>query len=130
MRRFWRLGLAVVTVTCVLASVLAYLGRMRLEVAGVPHVDFVGHLVFTAMLAFFADGVVGRRRLGARAFPVGPAAVLGVAGLDEVLQRFSTCRSSTLSDFVADAIGVTIGALAASRVSVWLTAPRCSGPGV
>jgi hypothetical protein len=127
MKRFWQAGFAVVLAVCVAASCLAYGGMIRLEVLGVPNLDFYGHLVFMGLLAFFADGLLGHR-LVARALRLGPALVLAAAASDEVLQRFSTHRSSTWSDFVADAIGVTLGALAATHVARALTARECRAP--
>jgi hypothetical protein len=123
MTRFWRTGFWSVLAACVVASCLAYAGVMRLAVPGVPHVDFVGHLVFMALLSFFADGLLGHRAvLG----PVrwGPLLVLLAAATDEVLQRYSANRSSTWSDFVADLIGVTLTTLLASRITHALTARR------
>ena len=105
-----------VLAACVVASCLAYAGVMRLAVPGVPHVDFAGHLVFMALLSFFADGLLGRRVLVG---PVrwGPLLVLLAAGTDELLQRYSSNRSSTWSDFLADVIGVTLTTLLAARVT-------------
>lgn len=115
MRRFWVVGFVAIFAGCLAASCLAYGGLIRLEVLGVPHLDFVAHLVFIGLLAFFADGLIGERPAFG-ALRLGPALVLAAAAADEVLQRFSANRSSTWSDFVADAIGVTLGGLAAARV--------------
>jgi len=116
MRSYWRTGFVVSALICVVSSCLAYGGWMRVAVLGVPHLDFVGHLVMMGVLACFADGLL-RHRTFARALPLGPALVLAAATIDEVLQRFSANRTSSWSDFVADAIGVTLGALAAARLA-------------
>jgi VanZ family protein len=107
---FW-----IVLAACVAASLLAYRGALRLEGVGIPHLDFYAHLTMMGLLAFFADGMARSRRL---AFvPLGPAIVLLVASTDEVLQRLSAYRSSSWSDFIADTIGVTLGALVAARIA-------------
>jgi len=115
-KRLWLVGFASVASICVVASCLAYGGTLRLEALGVPHIDFVGHLVFMGLLACFADGMLGHRAV-ARTVRLGPALVLAAAATDEVLQRFSIHRSSSWSDFVADAIGVTLGAFVATRIT-------------
>jgi hypothetical protein len=127
MKRFWRAGFGVILGVCVAASCLAYGGLIRLEALGVPNLDFCVHLVFMGLLAFFADGLVGHR-VALRGVPLAPALVLAAAATDEVLQRFSSHRSSTWSDFVADVIGVTLAALAAAKVTRAITARRCRAP--
>ena len=115
------------------ASCLAYAGKIRLESLGVPNLDFYGHLVFMGLLAFFADGLLGHRvvfprRPTLRTVRLGPALVLAAAATDEVLQRFSSHRSSTWSDFAADVIGVTLATLVAMKVAGAIKERGCRAP--
>lgn len=89
------------------ASIGAYLDLLPTD-AGFPHADLVGHALLFGLLAATLDGALGRRPLcRAVSFPrLAPALVLAVAGLEELAQGLSPCRSSTLSDFLADATGI------------------------
>lgn len=89
------------------ASIGAYLDLLPRE-AGFPHADLVGHALLFGLLAATLDGALGRRPLfRAASFPrLAPVIILTAAGLEELAQGLSPCRSSTLSDFLADAIGV------------------------
>src|SRR5262249_44656737 len=88
----------------------------RLSVPGFPRADFVGHFFFMGALAFFADGLARHRTILGAPVRLGPTLVFAVAALDELAQRLSPRRSSSMSDLVADALGVTPGAGVASLV--------------
>jgi VanZ family protein len=115
-RRFWTIGFALQLGITVTASVLAYLGIVRLHVAGFPRADFLVHFLCMGALAFFADGLARHRTVFGTPARLGPALVFAAAAIDELAQRLSPCRSSSVSDLVADALGVTLGAVVASLV--------------
>ena len=98
----------------ILASILAYSGRIRPP--PIPRLDLVLHAVAFGTLAALADGALARRRgLG---LPLGPMLVLLAAGAEEALQGLSSRRTSCLSDFVADIVGVVAFTLAGRASSL------------
>ena len=117
MKTFWRVGLNFALVCIVLASLLAYTGVIPTRAFSASHADWVGHALGFGTMAFFLDGFLGHRSLfairGLTWIKTGPALVLAIAGIDEIAQRLSPIRSSTLGDFVADVIGVSAGAFLA-----------------
>ena len=90
--------------------------------------DFFGHLVFLGALAFFADGVLAHRTIGARVLRIGPLVVFAIAATDEAMQRFSSHRSSCFSDLAADAIGIVLGTVLASWIARRFSATACPRP--
>jgi hypothetical protein len=108
MTRLWQAGFAIQGFLVVLISAGAYLGVLPTSLPAIPRVDLAGHALLFGLLAFFLDGALGYRPLwrGA-AFPrLAPALVLTLAGVEEIAQRFSARRSSSLWDFAADVAGV------------------------
>ena len=70
--------------------------------------DKLAHLVSFAGLGFVAARASGDWRAGA-------ALALGWGAIDEVHQSFVPLRQAGLDDWLADAVGGTLGALAGSR---------------
>jgi VanZ family protein len=70
------------------------------------------------------DGALGRRSFApARGIPKGAVSLAAVlvlvpVGVEEYLQRFSACRSSSFGDFAADALGVAAG--------IWVSRAACA----
>jgi VanZ family protein len=110
MVRFWRAGFAVQSVLVSLISAGAYLGVLPTSLRAVAHADLVMHVLLIGLLAFFLDGALGYRPLRRGApFPrLAPALVLLLAGAEEIAQGLSPRRSSSLSDYAADVLGVCL----------------------
>lgn len=106
----WWTGFAGVLAFGVIMTVRAY-GEGLPAIFGRQHVDKIAHFCTAGLLAFFLDGAVARRRLfarGAAVMPFAAAAVLVPAGIEEYLQRYATFRTSSIYDFLADALGVLV----------------------
>jgi VanZ family protein len=114
--RFWKIGFSLQLAFTLAASALAYLGVLRLDIPGFPRADFLGHFLAMGALAFFADGLARHRRVLVVPLRLGPLLVFVAAAIDELAQRFSSRRNSSVSDLLADALGVTLGAVIASLV--------------
>lgn len=113
---FFRKGFVLYTAMVVLIGAGAYAGVLPTQMRALPHYDLVMHLVLIGGVAFFADGALGHRPLWRGLGSLGGAAVLAVAGIEEWAQRFSPRRSSSWSDFAADAAGVILFVWAARRI--------------
>lgn len=125
--RFWRIGFAVQLLVVVAIVVGAYLGRLPTFYQRLPHADLVAHAVLFGLLAFFLDGVLGHRpllRTWAPWLRLAPVLVLSVAAVEEVAQRLSPRRTSSLADFTADVVGVVLLTWLAGRVTAWRAARR------
>lgn len=117
MKSLFRLGLSVQLTLVVLGALAAYVGVMPAAPFGaVPHLDFFLHVIMIGGLAFFLDGTLEHRALWRGRGSLAGALVLGVAGIEEWAQRLSPRRSSTISDFVADTLGVVFFVWLARRV--------------
>jgi VanZ family protein len=66
-------------------------------------------------LAFFLDGALALKPLTG-SVRLAPVLVLACAGIEEYAQRFSPRRTSSWSDFAADAVGVALFSWMAGRV--------------
>jgi VanZ family protein len=124
--RFWRLAFALQLLVVVAIVIGAYLGRLPTFYARVPYADLLAHAVLFGLLAGFLDGALGHRALLRGRLPwlrLAPVLVLAVAAVEEVAQRLSPRRTSSLSDFAADVVGVILFVWLAGRV----TARRRSG---
>lgn len=110
-RRSWIAFVVVVAFAFVL-SVLAYTGRLLPKVF---EADKEIHFVIAGLLAFFLDRATGARSLKWN------AGLLAVFAADELLQRFSVNRSSSIADYAADVAGV-VAFTALARV--WSKARR------
>ncbi len=111
-RRAYALGLAANVAFVVAASIGAYTGWLQhLHLRWLSTYDYFFHGLFIGPLALFLDGVLEFRPLARRvgAFPpLAAVVVLTVAGIEELLQQLSRRRSTTLHDFVGDAVGVVL----------------------
>lgn len=106
--RVWWLGLgATFFVACVL-SLDAYLEGLPAIFERVRFLDKALHFSLAGALAFFLDGSLKRRmlRIGIVAVPVAAVLLLAPLAVEEFLQRFSTNRSSSFTDYAADVAGV------------------------
>jgi len=108
---FWKIGFVLHACCVVLIAVLAYLGILPTTYKVIPHADVIGHAVLIGLLAFFLDGMLRFRPLflnTLRILRVAPLVILLIAGLEEIAQRFSPRRTSSLIDFSADVVGVLL----------------------
>lgn len=108
---FWKIGLTFHACCVVCIAVSAYVGILPTTYRVIPHADVIGHAVLIGLLAFFLDGMLKFRPLfpdRLTALRVAPLVILLIAGLEEVAQRFSPRRTSSLIDFAADAVGVLL----------------------
>ena len=106
---FWKIGFTLHACCVVLIAALAYLGILPTTYKVIPHADVIGHAVLIGLLAFFLDGMLRFRPVfpdKLRTLRIAPVAVLLVAGLEEIAQRFSPRRTSSIIDFAADVVGV------------------------
>jgi hypothetical protein len=114
-RRAYALGLAANVAVVLGASVGAYTGTLG-RIGAMPwewisaH-DYFFHGLLIGPLAFFLDGALSFRPLSTRlgAFPpLAAVVVLAIAGTEEIAQQLSPRRSTSLHDFVGDAVGVIV----------------------
>ena len=85
------------------------------------------HFLLIGGVAFFLDGALRFRPLLPGRLPwlrLAPVLVASLAGLEELAQALSPYRSSTVSDFVADLLGVVCLSWLARRLSGWLERRR------
>lgn len=101
----------------VLAVLVCVVARLALTPSNYPHVslgwDKLNHLSAFAALAFAAW--LGFRAARKRQW-VSLLGLLLYGGAIEVIQRYVPGRSSEWLDLLADAIGITLGALLGARV--------------
>ena len=110
-KTFWNYGLGVHLSVVTTISLLAYLNILPTTYKFIPHADLAGHLVLVGLLAFFLDGVLGFHPLfsGRLAFlRVAPVLVIALSGLEELAQSFSPYRTVSVSDFLADVLGIVL----------------------
>ena len=106
---FWKIGFTLHACCVVLIAVSAYLGILPTTYKVIPYADAIGHAVLIGLLAFFLDGMLKFRPLFPdmlTALRVAPLVILLISGLEEIAQRFSPRRTSSLIDFAADAAGI------------------------
>lgn len=105
----WWLGFLVVLALGLHLTVRAYREQLPALFA-VPGVDKVVHAVMAGALVFFLDGALGQRdlRAGRAWVPLAALLVLAPVGVEEILQRFSITRNSSVLDFLADVAGVVV----------------------
>ena len=118
MTRLWRIGFSIQLGLVLAISAGAYLGVLPTSLPAVPHADLVAHAVLIGLLGFFLDGALAYRPLlrAAGFLRLGSALVLCAAGLEEIAQRLSARRSSSITDFAADVAGVLLLSWASRRV--------------
>ncbi|MBK8253460.1 MAG: VanZ family protein [Polyangiaceae bacterium] len=97
----------------------AYSGLLPTKSILFPHYDLVMHFLLVGMFGFFLDGSFAHKKLtNAPFFPrLGPSIALLLAATEETLQRFSPRRSSSWSDFIANATGILICSWLALKLS-------------
>ncbi len=113
------MAFAVHTVLVVVIAALAYSGHLHVPKVFTSPYDLVAHAVLIGLLGALLDGALGFRpltRWTPRWLGLGPAIIVALAGIEELLQALSARRSSSLSDFVADVTGVV---LLCAVVRVW-----------
>jgi VanZ family protein len=120
--RFWRVGFAVHLAVVIAIVIGAYLGRLPTFYQGIPHFDLVAHAVLFGLLAGLLDGALGHRPLLRGRAPwlrLAPVLVLAVAAVEEIAQRLSPRRTSSLADYTADVVGVILFVWLAGKVTAW-----------
>ena len=119
--RFWRVAFVVQLVIVIAIVIGAYLGRLPTFYRGIPHADLFAHAVLFGLLAGFLDGALGHRPLLRRVpgLRLAPVLVLTVAAVEEIAQRLSPRRTSSLADYAADVVGVILFVWLAGRVTAW-----------
>lgn len=118
--RFFRRGLVVHSVLIFSISLGAYAGVLPTQIKALPYYDTIMHFLLVGMFGFFLDGALAHRALVRVAFVprLGPALALGLAGSEEYLQRLSRNRSSSWSDFAANATGILVCSFIAKRITL------------
>jgi hypothetical protein len=118
-KRFMWGGLAAHGTLVLLIATLAYQGALWSYLPAIPHFDLAGHFVLIGGLAFFLDGVLGYRPL-TRGSPswlrMAPVLILSLAAVEELAQAWTPRRTSSVSDFLADVVGV----VGLSWLSYWM----------
>lgn len=110
-RYAWWVGFGSTVAVAGALSALAYADRLPAELDAVPGSDKLLHGTLAGALAFFLDGALGRRDIvvaARRIIPLAAFLVLLPIGVEELLQRLSPVRSSSIWDYLADCVGVTI----------------------
>lgn len=111
---WWAFGAAALLVCA--GAALAY-ARGVPAVVAVRGLDKVLHCAMTTVLTALLDRAmkqrpVSRARWGA-SVPCAAVVVMVPVGIEEWAQRFSTCRTSSIDDFAADALGAALGVVLA-----------------
>ncbi len=92
---------------------VSVLGNLKPTYKVIPHALVYGeHLVPVGLLAFFLDGAfaLSSSFSGKLAFlRIAPAALIVIAALEELAQSFSPRRTVSISDFLADVLGILLG---------------------
>lgn len=88
----------------------AYLGLVPTSLRSLPHADLAVHALLFGLLGAFLDGALSHRPLHRRVplLRLGPLLVLAAAGVEELAQRLSPRRCSSIADFAADVAGVCV----------------------
>lgn len=117
--RRYRIGLLCHTALIVSIAAGAYAGVLPTKIALLPFYDLVMHFVLVGMFGFFLDGALAHRSLVALPFVprLGPSVALVIAAAEEYAQRLSPRRSSSWSDFFANAAGILVCAWLAKRIT-------------
>lgn len=107
-QEIWWLGLGATLFVASILSAFAYLEGLPAVFDEIRFLDKALHFALAGALAFFLDGTLKRRMvgLGVVKLPLAALMLLTPLALEEYLQRFSANRSSSFSDFAADAAGV------------------------
>lgn len=101
MRWKWWSGFFAVAAVALYLTYRAYQEGLP-ELFTYPGADKIAHFWFAGLLAFFLDGALARRPIHAAVL------VLVPCGLEEIAQGFSIHRTSSIWDYAADVVGVTV----------------------
>lgn len=107
--RVWWFGFLGTLFAGVVSSYLAYQSGLPSIIYEVDQLDKVIHFGMGSALAFFLDPILKRRGALNGKLPLAAVLILVPAGVEEFLQRYSPNRSSSVWDFLADAVGVAAG---------------------
>jgi VanZ family protein len=102
----WWAGFCFVTAVALYLTFRAYQEGLP-SVFLLPGADKVAHFWIAGLLAFFLDGALARRRVFTHV-PLAALLVLVPTGLEEIAQRFSIHRTSSIWDYAADVVGVVV----------------------
>jgi hypothetical protein len=105
----------------VVISEMAYLRLVPLRLLHFPFADKVMHFLLFGAVVFWLDLFLAPRavRLGflLRRVPLSIAIAFSVAGLDELVQAFSSSRSAELGDLASDLAGMLLFLVLSRRLS-------------
>lgn len=121
-KNLWRIGFLIHMIAVILIGFFAYQGLIPNLTPYFRHYDTVCHFLLVGLLAFFLDGTLGFRTLFKKRLSflrLAPVIVLFIAGTEELLQSLSPRRTCSLSDFVADTIGIFFFSWLAYRIEQW-----------
>ncbi len=90
--------------------VSAYLGIVPVKISAIPLYDTIGHFILLGIASYLGHKALGNRMINigfcCMSLPLAPILISIFALLEESLQVLSPLRSSTLSDFAANLIGI------------------------
>ncbi|MBI2892557.1 MAG: VanZ family protein [Deltaproteobacteria bacterium] len=109
-RRRWRFIFAFYVPLIAAIDLCAYLRLLPGWLGSIPYYDTIIHFLGLGFLGYVTHRALDRRasRLLGVALPVGPLLVGALAAADEIMQRFSTARSSNVGDLAANLSGVAV----------------------
>ena len=110
------IGFAIAGLMVIVISFAAYMRLLPTWIAP-GDTDKFFHAAMGGTLAFLLDAALKRRRAWQSSFapPLSSVLVLVPLGIDEYFQRFSSVRSSSIWDFLADVVGVVVVTFVARR---------------
>ncbi len=100
-----------VSASALYLTVIAYAEGLPRIFESFENFDKLAHFGFAGLLSFFLDGALRRRAAFVafgHAIPLAAVLVLVPAGAEELLQRYSVHRTSSIWDFAADLAGVIV----------------------
>jgi len=107
----WWSGFGAIVAGAAYLTALAYREGLPVIFQRIPQSDKIVHFATGGLLVFFLDGALRRRAaftIDRRAIPLAALVVLVPAGIEELLQRYSVHRTSSIWDFLADLAGVLV----------------------
>lgn len=115
----WILAFCLYFLILLTIIVLAYRGILPVKISAIPFYDTIGHFILLGIASYLAHKSLGKRMIKtwplAITLPLGPILVTIFAIVDESLQMLSPLRTSTLSDLVANLVGIWFFYWLASR---------------
>lgn len=85
---------------------MAYLGIFSTKPGIFPHFDKVVHFISIGFSAFLFHKQLDRKKILNNKIALGPLLIILLFAIEEYVQRFSSMRSSTIFDFIANTSGV------------------------